>query len=163
MIYLLIIVVIAGSEYLIKNHMESKYKSGDRKEIFGGRVILHKYYNKGAFLNFMENKKEIVKTVSLVFLGLLLLLFAFMLPKKGSRLFKLGCAIGLGGAISNVSDRYRRGYVVDYFSFNFPKLTKLKNIIFNLADIAIFIGAFLAFLSSVFSAVIQSGADKASK
>ena len=162
MIYIFIIVFIAAGEYLIKNYIEAKFQKGDREEILGGKIILHKYYNKGAMLNFMDNKKEIVKTISAVFLGLVLLLFAIMLPKKGNRLYKLGLALILGGAISNVTDRYLRGYVVDYFSFN-TKFKKLKTIVFNLADIAIFIGSLFLMLSSILSAVFQGSSDKSAE
>lgn len=163
MIYIMIITVIVSAEYLIKNYVEAKFEKGDSKEILNGKITIHKYYNEGAMLNFLENKKEIVKTVSLVCLGLLLLLFGYMLPKKGNRLYKLGISFVLGGAVSNVSDRYLRGHVVDYFSFNCKKLKKLNNIIFNLADIAIFFGSFLMFLSSVLSVVFQSGSDKSAE
>ncbi|MDD3172242.1 MAG: signal peptidase II [Herbinix sp.] len=159
MIFVLIAVLIVIVEYKIKNYMDTNLKLGDKKELLGGKIILNKYYNKGAFLNFMENKKEIVKTISCIFLGILILLFAIMLPKKGNKLIKLGLSLVLGGAISNVSDRYLRGYVVDYFSIN-CKCKKLKNIVFNLADIAIFLGSFLIFLSSAFSGIIKSGTDK---
>lgn len=163
MVYILIIAVVAGGEYLIKNYMECSLRKGDSREILGGRIVLNKVYNKGAFLNLLEEKKEIVKTVSGVCLGLLLLLFAIMLPKKGNRLFKLGLALVLGGAASNVSDRFLRGYVVDYFSFKSSKLKKLNHIVFNLADIAIFIGTVLMSLSSVLSVIFESGADKSTK
>jgi signal peptidase II len=147
-------------EYDIKNYIEAKKTEGEEQEILNGRIIISKYHNKGAFLNFLENKKEIVKTVSCVFLGLLLLLFTIMLPKKGNKLFKLGLALLIGGAVSSVSDRLLRGYVVDYFSFNYKKL---KNIIFNLADIAIFLGSLLIFVSSFFMTKVKSGSDKALK
>lgn len=163
MIYILIVLIIFGGEYLIKNYIEVRFQKEDKKDILNGKITLQKFYNKGAMLNFMDNKKEIVKTVSGVCLGLLLLLFAITLPKKGNKLFKLGLAFVLGGAISNVSDRYLRGYVVDYFSFNTKKFKKLKNIVFNLADIAIFLGAILICLSSGIATVFQGSTDKSAK
>ena len=54
---------------------------------------------------------------------------------------KLGLSLLLGGALSNLIDRYQRGYVVDYFSFNFGK--RLKHIIFNIADMFVFLGGIL--------------------
>lgn len=129
--------------------MEKSRELGERQEILNGKIILRKYYNRGMFLNFLENKKEIVKTISSIFLGLLILLFIVILPRKGnSKLFKFGLSLILGGAISNVMDRVNKGYVVDYFSFNYKKL---KNIIFNLSDIVIFLGSFIIVLSSLFS------------
>jgi signal peptidase II len=157
MLYILIVVAVVVLEYYIKNYMEENRNLGDRQEIFGGKIIIRKFYNKGAFLNLLENKKEIVKTVSCVILGLLLLLFTFMLPKKGNKLFKLGLALVLGGAISNVYDRLNRGYVVDYFTINY---SKLKSVIFNIADFAIMIGSLLILLASLFSAESQGSTNE---
>lgn len=149
MLYILIVLTVVIGEHYIKNNIEKNRKLGDRQELLGGKIIIQKYYNEGAFLNFMEEKKEWVKTISFAFLGLLLLLFAFMLPKKGNKLFKIGLSLLLGGAISNVADRFRKGYVIDYFTINYKKL---KTVIFNLADMAIFLGSLLITLSSLFSA-----------
>ena len=160
MIYVLIIIVFVLAEHKMKDYMEKNREVGERQEILGGKIIIRKFYNKGAFLNFMEDKKEIVKTVSAVFLGLLILLFAIVLPKKGNKLFKLGLAFLLGGAISNVADRFGRGYVIDYFSIN---CKKLKTIIFNLADMAIFLGSFFLLLDSIISAIFKGGTDKSLK
>jgi signal peptidase II len=157
MLYFLIIATIVIVDTMLKNYIEKNKQLGDRQEILNGKIIVKKQYNRGMFLNFMEDKKEIVKTVSGIFLGLLLLLFIFLLPKKGNRLTKLGLSFCLGGAISNVADRFNRGYVVDYFSFNHKKL---KNIVFNLADLFIMLGAFIISLSSVFSTKGKCGPDK---
>jgi signal peptidase II len=160
MFYIILIIAFVLTEYKIKTHIDSKMQLGETKDILGGRITLRKYYNQGAFLNFMEHKKEMVKTVSCVCLGLLLLLFAIMLPRKGNRLFKLGLSLAVGGAISNTSDRLIHGHVIDYFSIN---CRKLKNVVFNLADIAIFIGSLLIFVTSLFSAEGKSCTDKSAE
>lgn len=148
MLYILIALAIVLVEYKVKNYIEANKKLGDHEDILQGKVTICKHYNKGAFLNFMENKKEVVKTISCVFLGLILLLFALILPRKGNKLMKFGLSLLLGGAISNVYDRIKRGYVVDYFSINFGKL---KNVIFNIADFAIMLGSLLMLIASIFS------------
>ncbi len=160
MIYILIVLGIVIGEHFIKNYMEQHRELGERQEILKGRIILRKHYNEGAFLNFMGEKKEMLKTISCILLGLISLLFILLLPKKGKNVLKLGFAFALGGAISNVTDRIRRGYVVDYFSFN---CKKLKCIIFNLSDIAIFLGSGLILLYSLFTAIRERGTDKTTK
>ena len=157
MIYILVVAIIIVVEHQIKKYIETNYLLGEERKILKGKIILTKYYNKGAFLNFLENKKEIVKIVSCVGIGFLLLLFALALPKKGNRLYKLGLSLLLGGGISNVMDRLTKGYVVDYFTINYKRL---KKIVFNIGDFAIFIGAFLIFLASTLATVFQSSSDK---
>ena len=46
----------------------------------------------------------------------------------------------LAGGASNLYDRLKRGYVVDYFSIQWKKL---KKVVFNLGDIFIFAGSAL--------------------
>jgi signal peptidase II len=157
MLYILIIAGIVLAEHKIKKNVERNLQLGDKKEILQGKIILKKQYNRGMFLNFMEDKVDLVKKTSTVLLGILLIIFTFLLPRQHNKLLKLGLSLCLGGAISNVSDRMKRGYVVDYFSFN---CKKLKNIIFNLADIFILLGSFLMLLSSVFSPKGKGSADK---
>jgi len=157
MIYILIILVIVIGEYFTKNYIEKNRELGERQEILKGKIIIRKHHNEGAFLNFMGEKKEMLKTISCILLGLVSLLFIILLPKKGMKIFKLGLAFALGGAISNVADRIMRGYVVDYFSIN---CKKLKSIIFNLSDMAIFLGTGLMMLSSTFTTVFKGSSHK---
>jgi signal peptidase II len=60
------------------------------------------------------------------------------LPASGSRgLVALGLAISLAGAAGNLIDRVRRGAVIDFIAFPWWPA-------FNLADVAIVLGALLA-------------------
>ena len=59
---------------------------------------------------------------------------------------KIGIAIILGGAISNLYDRLVRRYVVDYFSI---QCGKLKEVVFNLGDIFVFLGSGILFTAEV--------------
>lgn len=157
MLYILVVLVVVVGEHFIKNYIEAHRELGERQEILNGKIIIRKHHNEGAFLNFMDEKKEMLKTISCILLGLVALLFIILLPKKRMKLFKLGLAFTLGGAISNVADRILRGYVVDYFSIN---CKKLKSIIFNLSDMAIFLGSGLMLLSSFFSTKGKSSTNK---
>lgn len=125
--------------------MEVNKEMYKKEELFHGKIILERYHNKGAMLNFLEDKVELVKTISAAILGILLVIFGALLPKKGNYILKLGLSLVLGGALSNVYDRFKRGYVVDYFSFKF-----LKKIVFNISDICIFIGSLLITICSFF-------------
>ena len=119
----------------------------ERKAYLKGKIILNKRYNKGMMLNFMEDKKDLVKKLTSIALGIILLVFLFFLPKKNMKLEKLALSLCLAGGISNLSDRFIRGQVVDYFTINFRKL---KRVVFNLADIFIFLGAIILLVASIF-------------
>ena len=145
MIYILIAVLIFITEYIVKKYIEENKEMYKKEEILNGNIILERYHNKGAMLNFMEDKAELVKKITVALAGVIILIFAMLLPKKGNRVLKFALALILGGALSNVHDRLIRGYVVDYFSFKF-----LKKIIFNISDICIFLGSVLITLVSLF-------------
>lgn len=160
MVYILMALLVVVGEYYMKNHMDQQLPLGKCRDILGGRISLRKHYNTGAAMNLLEKKKDLVTILSSVILGGILVLFLIILPKKGNKLFKLGLSLAVGGAISNVADRILRGHVIDYFSINYKKL---KNIIFNLADIAIIIGSAVMLLSSFLSTISKRSADKATE
>lgn len=78
-------------------------------------------------------------------------LIAFMIYKVHDKSISVAICLSLilGGAIGNLIDRIRLGYVIDYFSFTiFPP-------VFNLADSAIVVGAILLSLILVFNKEIK--------
>lgn len=64
-------------------------------------------------------------------------------PRLGSgRLPSVGVACVMGGALGNLIDRIRVGYVIDYIDLHFWP-------VFNIADIAITVGAGLLVLATI--------------
>lgn len=143
MIFIGIVIVIVAIESVIKQVREQNGTEGERKPILGGRLYLTRYHNYGAFLNLGQKRPEFVKGISLGLCLACTILFVLTLGTRGKVLLKTGLSILLGGAFSNTYDRMIRGYVVDYFGFHVKK-EKLKNIVFNISDFCIMIGAVLA-------------------
>lgn len=141
MIYILIIICIFVGDGFIKKYIEETKQYGKEEKICDGKIIINKYHNKGAMLNFLEKKAEVVLVISSLILGIVVTFFAMLIPKKGNKMLKFGLSLIIGGALSNTYDRVKRGYVVDYFSFSC-----LKKIVFNISDFCIFIGSFFAAL-----------------
>ncbi len=79
-----------------------------------------------------------------LFLGLFCLIFIIFLIKIKTDLcvFFLSTGVFIGGALSNAFDRAFFGCVFDYIVF-FRELLP----VFNIADIGIFIGSFIMFLT----------------
>lgn len=147
MIYIGIVVLILAVESAVKFLIETLGQEGKRVPFFKGKLFLTKCHNKGAFLNFGQTKKAVVKAVSIALTVGAFLIFSLTLGRHGKKLLKLALSMLLGGALSNTIDRMSRGYVVDYLGFN-VKSKKLSNIIFNLSDFFIMAGALLS-VSSV--------------
>lgn len=138
MLYIGLAGIIFIAELFIKDYIEKNKKMNEEEEILGGNIIVTRYHNKGAMLNFMEKNTKLVVFISGFLLGSLFLLFGLLIPKKDNKVLKFALALLVGGAASNVYDRVKRGYVVDYFSFKC-----LKNVVFNIADLFIIVGSIL--------------------
>lgn len=152
--WLLLVGLLAGIDLCIKAEIEARDSSEFPKplEIAKGKIILHKNHNMGFPFEFLKNRPDLVEKVPrMVFCGLSGI-FGFLLPKKGYWAEKLALALTLGGAMSNLYDRYTRKYVVDYFSID---VKGIKKVVFNLGDICIFIGAGIMLVSQVFGEFLR--------
>lgn len=102
-------------------------------------VTLHRSHNRGIFMNMLEDHPKAAAGLSSGALGLFSLAYLPTLWKKRSALYMTGAALITGGALSNVYDHLKRGYVVDYFSL---PIKPIQHVIFNIGDFSIFAGFF---------------------
>lgn len=149
MIYIGIIAAIVIAERFIKGYIEKNRELGEETYICKRKIVIEKYHNFGVALNMLEKHATIVKIVTGTMIGLLLVALGMFIKEKDKTLYKLGLAMLLGGAISNWMDRLEKGYVVDYFRVNVGK--RLKNIVFNLADMFVFLGGVFIIVAEMIS------------
>lgn len=143
MIYLFISAGVFLLDYFVKAHMDRNYARKEKHPRFGGKIIFEKYYNNGAALNLLQRKPLLLRFIHTTILLAVGVVYYLSLRCSRHPIGKTGLALLLGGGASNLFDRYTKGHVVDYFRINIgPK--RLKNIIFNISDFCIFIGALLA-------------------
>lgn len=147
MVYILITLAVFMLDSNIKNYIEQNIRIGEKKDAFKGRITVKREYNSGFCLNVLDDSIDFVKKSSAIAFGILVLTYICILPKKGNQIKKLGLSLCIGGAASNLRDRLKKGRVVDYFSIN---IKSIKHIVFNLADIFIFIGSAIIFFTSLF-------------
>lgn len=150
---ILLVFLIAGIDLCIKEEIEARDSSEFPKplEMAKGKIILHKNHNTGFPFEVLKNHPDLVEQLpKFVFTGLSGV-FGFLLPKKGYWAEKIALALTLGGALSNLYDRSRRKYVVDYFSID---VKGIKKVVFNLGDICIFAGAAILVVSQVAAEIV---------
>jgi signal peptidase II len=147
MVYILIALAVFLLDSIIKNYIEDNIRIGEKRDILKGKVTVKREYNSGFCLNVLDDKIDVVKRVSAIVFGIVVLVFILILPNKSKRLQKLGLSLCVGGGASNLKDRFNRGKVLDYFSIN---IKPIKHIVFNLADIFIALGSFFILVSNVF-------------
>lgn len=146
MYYLLGALALFFGEEQIKAWVEKRIGLKQKKPFFGNRIIITKHHNYGLAHNRRSHKPRQVLAVS--FAGLFLVVIN-ALPVFFSTLghgLKAGMMLLLAGGLSNVHDRIKRKYVVDYFIIN---KGQLKGTIFNLADMMLFLGAALCAVGSL--------------
>lgn len=144
--YIVMAVSVFVGDFVIKNHMEKELPETGEQKRLNGWLRLRKHHNRGAFLNAGQYRQPMVAMLSVLLTLVVAVLFAFSLGTRGNVWLRTGLALLLGGAFSNTYDRLKRKYVVDYFSFG-VKWKWLANIIFNISDFAIIIGALMTALS----------------
>ncbi len=142
MLNLLLSVGIAAADSLIKRHRE---ENDTTYEYLDDHLRIVTYRNKGAFLGKGSKNPLLVMWASIALTVILGIVFIITLTHSGLKSLKLGLSLLLGGAFSNSYDRLRKGYVVDYIMFS-KAPGFIKNIVFNLSDFAIIIGALISAL-----------------
>lgn len=113
-----------ATKYLELNHPLPLIKN------FLNLTLVH---NRGAAFGLFQNQLLVFVLISAV--AIILIIFSLR-DKKNSALFKISLSLILGGAIGNLIDRVRFGFVIDFLDFRvWP--------VFNLADSVITIAAVL--------------------
>ena len=145
------IVIAAGvclADLYVKHYIDSHKKMNCHEPVAGGHIIITRYHNPGAMLGWLREKPRMLLGVTLFSIGVLTAGFLGELRKKRSPLIRLGLALLLGGAASNTYDRIVHHQVTDYFRICIGS-KRLERIIFNLGDMAIFMGGLLALLGEL--------------
>ena len=102
--------------------------------------------NRGFVLNVLEDK-PLVKYLPIVLTIFLFFRLCKLSLKRQRALERFGLILVIAGSLSNIYDRLKRGYVVDYIHVNLPIM---KEVIFNLADVYILAGSISASLAALF-------------
>ena len=130
---------IAALDQGMKSEIEQEEGGEFPRDLPGARgmIRVHRNHNYGFPFGFLKEKPQLVTAaVAPAVAGAL----SMLLARKGSAAQKIGFTMVLGGAVSNLYDRFKRGYVVDYFSFSVKGIQK---VVFNLGDMAVFLGSAL--------------------
>lgn len=146
MIYFIITVLLTAADQITK-HLAVSYLT-DIGSIPLIQNIFHLTYveNRGIAFGLFSGGRIVFIAVSVILLAALTAIM-YKTPKIQRTVWqKGGTALIFAGAIGNIADRIRLGYVIDFFDFrliNFP--------VFNVADIAVCVGAAMILIHFLFS------------
>ena len=141
-----IAILIAMADQLVKAIVLRKLPIGEvgTVPLWPGVFHLTHVHNRGAAFSMLEGRLTVIVLAGLLIAGAIV---ATERRAKGRlpRFLGVALALPLGGALGNLVDRIRFGYVVDFLDFrliHFP--------VFNVADSAITVGIGLLLLRSLF-------------
>lgn len=106
--------------------------------------------NYGVAFSLLEKQAAFQQTALISIIVIICIFFAIWLAKTSLSEKKTGVALVLilGGALGNLSDRIRHGYVIDFIDFHIGGWHWYT---FNLADTFITIGALMMLYSTLFT------------
>ena len=135
MIYELIILLLVGIDQLSKILALKYLKNVESIPIIQNMFHLTYVENRGAAFGMFQNNQIIFVIVALVasIYGLY-----YLHKNKVNILGKVSILLIISGALGNLIDRVRLGFVVDYFDFRI-----IWEYVFNIADIFVVLGTIL--------------------
>lgn len=139
LIYSGISALLAWFDLYVKKFVEKEVELGEEQEECNGRIVIRHVHNCGFAFNLSEKNPKLVKVLSAVSISGITGYVLSIWSKKSCVCEKLAASLVLAGGISNIYERFKKGYVVDYFGFK-TKWEKFNKITFNLGDMFIFIG-----------------------
>jgi signal peptidase II len=137
--------VVFGLDLYTKHLIQNAFEYAEHLKITSFFDLV-RYHNEGAAFSFLSNaggwQKWFFSGISMI----AILVITYLIKKHQSqKLFCLGLALLLGGAIGNLYDRLTLGYVVDFLSFHVNDWFWPA---FNVADSAICVGVALLLIDS---------------
>ncbi len=120
----------------------------EHKTLIEGYLVFHYAENCGAAFGMLRTAPVWVRAAvfGIAAIGACVVLTLMFMRGSGGPLFAASVPLILSGALGNLADRVRHGFVVDFIQvdpswFNYPT--------FNVADIAIFIGVALLMIDGI--------------
>jgi len=124
---------------------------GESRQIVDAFFNLTRVHNAGAAFGLFSNMAPEFREPFFLFVPIVMLALIFTVffrLKESQQLSIFAFSLIVGGALGNLMDRLRLGYVVDFLDFHWRHLLHFPA--FNLADAAITLGVFLLLLSIFF-------------
>lgn len=141
MIYIIGVISIVLLDQYFKKYAEEHYKDNRQER---GNYKLYLVKNYGAFRGLFKNRKSLLLIIQSAGTLLVSIIFIHGIMTGKGKLYNTGLALLLGGALGNLVDRIKKGYVRDFIAFKWT-----KNLYYNLADFMIFLGAILTMMRAL--------------
>lgn len=154
-IFIAVAATVIVLDQLSKAWLLANVSAGQVVSVIGDFVRLVQSQNSGALFGLFRDQAILFAVVSLGVIGLIVLYHGM-----GGRSLYLSLALGLllGGAIGNMIDRFRFGFVIDWVDIG---LGAIRFWTFNVADSAITMAILMLLAMAIFPALAGSSRGKA--
>ena len=142
-------------DQLSKAWLLANVSVGEVVQVVGDLVRIVQSQNSGALFGLFRDQAILFAVISIGVLGLIVVYHG-----RAGRSVYLSVALGLllGGAIGNMLDRFRHGFVVDWVDIG---LGSLRFWTFNVADSAISVAILMLLAMAIFPALAGGGQGEA--
>lgn len=138
-VHLLVIVLfIAALDQAVKAIVVHRLNLHDSYPVLKGILSLVRIHNSGIAFGLFPGMPDVFTVITLI--SMIAVFYFYMSVSPKGFLLTVGCALIIGGALGNLIDRFRLGYVVDYIYFSFWPA-------FNVADSAVSVGVVMLMIS----------------
>jgi len=114
--------------------------------------------NRGVSMGFLTAEGELARWLLVGLTAAIAIGVLVWLWREKNRGDAIALAFVLGGALGNILDRVRYGYVLDYADLHFGEIRPF--LVFNVGDAAITIGVLLLLVRALFTREAKPGKDK---
>ncbi len=132
--FLLLTLLVLAVDQLSKYMIRINFQPNESLPVIGSFFHLTYVHNPGAAFGLLANKTQVFVGVTVLVAIIILAAYRYLPPDRP--LLRLALALMLGGALGNLVDRLRFGYVVDFLDLRIWP-------VFNLADMAIVTGVII--------------------
>jgi signal peptidase II len=141
--------IVVVLDQVSKAWVLANFELGVPTQILGDWLRIWYIQNAGALFGLFQQSAVLFGIVSLVVIGVILWIHTRM-AASGGWITTLGLGLLLGGAVGNVIDRFRFGYVVDFVDIG---IGSWRFFTFNVADACIDIGILILIVVALVPAI----------
>lgn len=145
MFYLIAIVLLAVVDQITKFLVLHNPGMGGQTELVSHFLYFNVIRNEGVAFGMLENAQSLVVAVT-AFLTGAILVYILLKKKNEKKTVLISLTMIAGGALGNLIDRIRLGYVTDFIDIH------IWPFVFNFADICVVLGCLILFLTVLFPA-----------
>ena len=143
--HLIYFIILIAVDQLTKLWARTTLKDNGSNDIIPDVLKLQYHENSGAVWGILQGKAGLLSIFTLFILAAIVYVYFYIPKDRKFNILKLIFVTIGAGAIGNMIDRFRYGYVIDFIYFeliNFP--------IFNIADSYVTVSSILIIISAIF-------------